>query len=98
MKPLIRKLLSASALALFLTGATFAATTTAQFKVTGMVCSACQARIQKALTKTEGVRNAAVDLSSNSATVTFDDAKVKPQQIIKVIEKEGFKAELEKKS
>ena len=39
-----------------------------------------------------------VDLNSGSATVTYDDAKVKPGQIIKTIEKEGYKAELEKKS
>ena len=36
--------------------------------------------------------------SRRSATVTFDDGKVKPEQIIKIIEKEGYKAQLQKKS
>lgn len=75
-----------------------AADTTAKFKVTGMYCDACQAKIQHALSKTDGVKSAAVDLNSGSATVIFDDAKVKPEQIIKIIEKEGYKAELQKKS
>jgi copper chaperone CopZ len=63
-----------------------------------MYCDACQTKIQHALSKTDGVKTATVDLNSGSATVTFDDAKVKPEQIIKVIEKEGYKAELPKKS
>jgi P-type Cu+ transporter len=55
-------------------------------------------KIEKALTKTDGVMSAAVDLRSGSASVTFDDAKIKPEQIIKIVEKEGYKAELQKKS
>jgi len=70
-----------------------AADTTTTFKVTGMYCSACETKIQHALTKTDGVQNATVSLDKGSATVTYDDAKVKPDQIVKVIEKEGYKAE-----
>jgi len=71
---------------------------TAKFKVTGMYCDACQTKIQHALSKTDGMKSATVDLNSGSATVTYDDAKVKPDQIIKVIEKEGYKAQLASKS
>ena len=70
-----------------------AAETTTTFKVTGMYCSACQTKIQHALEKTDGVKAASVDLDKGSATVTYDDAKIKPDQIVKVIEKEGYKAE-----
>jgi copper chaperone CopZ len=70
-----------------------AADTTTTFKVTGMYCSACQTKIQHALQKTDGVRDANVDLDKGSATVTYDDAKVKADQIVKIIEKEGYKAE-----
>jgi Cu+-exporting ATPase len=63
-----------------------------------MYCGACETKIQQAVIKTQGVKNAKVDLESGSATVNYDDAKVKPEQIIKIIEKEGYKAELEKKS
>lgn len=98
MKSGIAKVLSTLALALLLAGTALAADQTAKFKVTGMYCDACQTKIQHALTTTSGVKNATVDLNSGSATVTFDDAKVKPEQIIKIIEKEGYKAELQKKS
>jgi copper chaperone CopZ len=98
MKSLVAKLLSTLMLALLLAGTALAADQTAKFKVTGMYCGACQTKIQQALSKTEGVKSATVDLNSGSATVTFDDAKVKPQQIINIIEKEGYKAQLESKS
>jgi len=44
------------------------------------------------------VKSATGDLNSGSATVTYDNAKVKPDQIIKVIEREGYKAQLATKS
>jgi len=86
MKSLFAKLLSTLTLAVLLVGTALAADQTAKFKVTGMYCDACQTKIQHALSKTDGVKTATVDLNSGSATVTFDDAKVKPEQIIKVIE------------
>lgn len=98
MKSLVTKLLSTLMLALLLAGMALAADRTAKFKVTGMYCDACQTKIQQALSKTEGVKSVTVDLNSGSATVTFDDAKAKPQQIINIIEKEGYKAQLASKS
>jgi Cu+-exporting ATPase len=98
MKSLVAKLVSSFLLAVLLVGTSLAADTTANFKVTGMYCDACQTKIQHALSKTDGVKSATVDLNSGSATVTYDDAKVKPDQIIKVIEKEGYKAQLATKS
>jgi len=98
MKSVITKWFSSVLLALLLGGTSLAADTTAKFKVTGMYCDACQTKIQRALSKTDGVKTAQVDLQSGSATVTYDDAKVKPDQIIKIIEKEGYKAQLETKS
>jgi len=70
-----------------------AADTTTTFKVTGMYCTACQTKIQHALQKTDGVKDASVSLDKGSATVTYDDAKVKTEQLVRVIEKEGYKAE-----
>jgi copper chaperone CopZ len=50
------------------------------------------------LKKTDGVKSAAVDLDKGSATVTYDDVKVKLDQIVKIIEREGYKAEPQPKS
>jgi copper chaperone CopZ len=54
-----------------------------------MYCSACETEIQHTLQKTDGVTNVTVNLDKGSAVVTYDNAKVKPDQIVKVIEKEG---------
>lgn len=70
-----------------------AADTTTTFKVTGMYCNACETKVRQALKKTDGVRSATVSLSSGSAMVIYDDAKVTPDRIIRVIETQGFKAE-----
>jgi copper chaperone CopZ len=93
MKARFTKIISIAVGTLLLSGVALAADTTTTFKVTGMYCSACQTKIQHALQKTEGVKNAAVDLDKGSATVTYDDAKVKPGQIVNIIEKEGYKAQ-----
>ncbi len=98
MKSLITRIPSTCLVALLLVGTSLAADTTAKFKVTGMYCDACQTKIQQALNKTQGVKSSQVDLESGSATINYDDTKVKPDQIIKIIEKEGYKAQLEKKS
>src|SRR5713101_3631571 len=98
MKSIFTKLVFTSLVAVLLVGTSRAADTTAKFKVTGMYCDACQTKIQQALSKADGVKSAKVDLESGSATVNYDDAKVKPDQMIKIIEKEGYKAQLEKKS
>jgi mercuric ion binding protein len=98
MKSGLAKLLSMFTLALLLAGTALAADQTAKFKVTGMYCNACETKIHNALTKTDGVKSATVRLDAGSAAVTFDDSKVKPEQLIKIIEKEGYKAELQKRS
>ena len=95
MKACFTRLVSIAVGTLLLAGVALAADMTTTFKVTGMYCSACQTKIQHALQKTEGVKNAAVDLDKGSATVTYDDAKVKPSQIVNIIEKEGYKAQPE---
>jgi copper chaperone CopZ len=92
------KFISTGVVILLLAGIALAAETTTTFKVTGMYCSACETKIQHALQKTDGVRSAAVSLDKGSAVVTYDNAKVKPDQIVKVIEKEGYKAEPQQKA
>ena len=87
------RVLLVAVITLSLASIALAAETTTTFKVTGMYCSACQTKIQHALQKTDGLKAASVDLDKGSATVTYDDAKIKPDQIVKVIEKEGYKAE-----
>ena len=89
MKSHFARVISMAVVTLLLAGVALAADTTTTFKVTGMYCSACETKIQHALQKTDGVTNATVSMDKGSAVVTYDNAKVKPDQIVKVIEKEG---------
>lgn len=92
------KIIVAAVVMLLPTSVSLAAETTTIFKVTGMYCDACQTKIQQALKKTDGVKSATVSLDKGMATVIYDNAKVKPDQIVQVIEKEGYKAEPQSKS
>lgn len=62
--------------------------------VTGMTCAACQARVQRALQRAPGVVDASVNLMMQTAAVTFDAAVASPEQLVEVIRKTGYGAEL----
>ncbi len=62
--------------------------------VSGMTCAACQARVQRTLTKTPGVAVASVNLMTNSATVSYDPAITSPEQLVDAIRETGYGAEL----
>src|SRR5436309_4153421 len=62
--------------------------------VSGMTCAACQAGVQKALQRTPGVLDAAVNLMTQSAAVTFDPAAVSPAGLVEAIRDTGYGAEL----
>jgi len=62
------------------------------FKISGMSCAACSARIEKRLNRIEGVK-AAVNLATEKANIEYDSAKVKSAELIKTIEALGYKAE-----
>src|SRR4051812_27086675 len=62
--------------------------------VSGMTCAACQARVQRALSKTPGVVDAAVNLMMNSATVSYDPAATQPEALIGAIQDVGYGATL----
>ncbi len=66
-----------------------------RFKVTGMTCSACSAHVEKAVSKTEGVRKAAVSLMTNSMTVEYDENTVSAEDIIRAVKDAGYGAFLE---
>lgn len=63
-----------------------------KFNVTGMTCSACSARIEKNINKTEGIKEVNVNLLSNSMTVKYDEGVLKENDIIKVVVDTGYGA------
>ena len=62
------------------------------FDVTGMTCSACSARIEKGVSGMEGAQEVNVNLLKNSMTVTYDEGRTSPQQIIEKVEDIGYGA------
>ena len=60
-----------------------------QYSVTGMSCAACQARVEKAVSKVPGVESCAVSLLTNSMGV---EGKAKEEDIIRAIENAGYGA------
>lgn len=48
-----------------------------KYNVTGMTCSACQARVQKSVSSLTSVQECNVNLLKNSMVVTYDDQKCK---------------------
>lgn len=66
--------------------------------VVGMTCAACSARIEKSLSKLEGIGEANVNLSTNKATVSYDDEKIHKEDIVKTIEKTGYNVPPEKRT
>jgi Cu+-exporting ATPase len=59
-------------------------------QVTGMTCAACSTRIEKVLSKMDGVEEAGVNLASEKAKVTYDSSKTNADNIIEKIKKIGY--------
>ena len=63
-------------------------------KISGMTCAACSARIEKVLSKTDGLEHVSVNLATEKAALEYDPSKVSPQDIIDKIIKTGYGAEV----
>ena len=66
----------------------------AKFIVTGMTCSACSARVQKAVSKLDGTEDVNVNLLTNSMQLQYDETKTNPQAIIAAVMEAGYGASL----
>ena len=60
-----------------------------QYNITGMSCAACQARVEKAVSKLPGVDSCAVSLLTNSMSV---EGSADSAEIIKAVEAAGYGA------
>ncbi|MCI5648364.1 MAG: heavy metal translocating P-type ATPase [Fusicatenibacter sp.] len=62
-----------------------------QYTVTGMSCAACSARVEKAVSKVDGVTACSVSLLTNSMGV---EGTAAPEQVIAAVEEAGYGASL----
>ena len=72
------------------------ATLNVKLSVRGMHCAGCVNAVKAALEGVAGVSKAEVSLEKNEATVTYAKEKVTTEDLIKAVEKAGFKASLQK--
>ena len=65
-----------------------------KYNVTGMTCSACSSRVEKAVGKMPEINAVTVNLLTNSMVVEYDDGKLTPDAIIKTVVDAGYGASL----
>ena len=63
-----------------------------KFNVTGLSCAACQAHVEKAVSKVEGVTDVNVNLLANKMTVDLDEGVTNAQAVINAVESAGYGA------
>jgi P-type Cu+ transporter len=60
----------------------------------GMHCSSCANIIERSLKKVPGVNSANVNFAAEKANIIYDESKVSTKDLIEVVAKAGYKAEL----
>ncbi|MBQ7816092.1 MAG: cadmium-translocating P-type ATPase [Oscillospiraceae bacterium] len=63
-----------------------------KFNVTGMTCSACSSKVEREVSKINGVNKVTVNLLTNSMIADFDEAVTNNGEIIKTVIKAGYDA------
>ncbi|MDQ3922722.1 MAG: heavy metal translocating P-type ATPase, partial [Actinomycetota bacterium] len=62
--------------------------------VSGMTCASCVARVEKALSKTNGVSEANVNFAAEKATVEYDPDSASPEKLVGIIKDTGYGTEV----
>jgi copper chaperone CopZ len=60
------------------------------FSVVGMTCMGCVNTVANILRRQPGVTSVDVTLEPGVATVTYDDARISPQQLMVAVERVGY--------
>jgi Cu+-exporting ATPase len=64
-----------------------------ELPIEGMTCSSCAGRVEKSLNQLEGVE-ATVNFATERASVSFDPARIEPEQLVEAVEGVGYSASL----
>lgn len=58
--------------------------------ITGMTCAACSNRVEKNLSKVDGVSKASVNPASEKASVSFNPSQTSVEQLMATVKKTGY--------
>ena len=61
-----------------------------KYKIGGMTCSSCANRVERGIKKMEGMKDASVNFTTETLTVSFDENKVTSNEIEKKVEVLGY--------
>lgn len=61
-----------------------------EFRVEGLTCASCAARVERALQVLPGVQTASVNLATEQASLRFDPGQVRLSQIVDAIHEAGY--------
>jgi P-type Cu+ transporter len=65
---------------------------TIRLAIDGMTCASCVGRVDRALAAVPGVQSVAVNLATETATITLDDRRITAAQLAEVSTKAGYPA------
>jgi P-type Cu+ transporter len=66
------------------------ATKQIELPITGMTCASCVRNVERALTKTEGVEVATVNLATERASIQYDPQSVNVPQLVERVQNAGY--------
>ncbi len=66
-----------------------------KFDVTGMTCSACSSRVEKAVNKLDGIQSVSVNLLTNSMQVEYDERRMSNADIVAAVAHAGYGASVQ---
>ena len=66
--------------------------------VTGMTCASCVRRLERAISRKEGVAAASINFAAENATIIYDPAATNPDELVGTIRDAGYGAEVQESS
>lgn len=63
---------------------------TISLKIEGMTCASCVSRVEKAISKVEGIKSVAINLASETAIISVENEKYNFEKIKKFVEDAGY--------
>lgn len=63
---------------------------TVTLNIEGMTCASCVTRVEKAISKAQGVKNVSINLASEKAIITIDSTKYNFNEVKNLIESAGY--------
>jgi len=68
-----------------------------EFGITGMSCTGCSGKVEKALNEATGVLEVDVSLEDAKAIISFDPDQISQKSVLKIVEDKGYKTSEKKK-